>query len=83
MLWKVPLGYGILTSRSPHGYWNFPVLSVSLKYMTLTKVNEAVDLQIQVGRMAVFENIFESHTHMFKRLYPFDKKCLNDLQKLT
>ena len=27
MLWKIPLGYGILKSRSPHGYWNFPVFS--------------------------------------------------------
>ena len=35
--------------------------SVSLKFMALTKFNWAIDLQIQIGRMAVFENIL-SHT---------------------
>ena len=32
-LWKIPLGYGILKSCSPQGYWKFPFSSISLKYM--------------------------------------------------
>ena len=36
-------------------------LVVSLKYMAFTKFSWAIDLQIQIARMAVFENI-QSHT---------------------
>ena len=43
------------------GYWNFPVFSISLKYMVTTKCNRAICLQIQhvqIAQMAVFENIY-------------------------
>ena len=39
MLWKIPLGYGISKSHCPHGYWDFPFFSKSLKYMASTKFN--------------------------------------------
>ena len=57
MLWKIPLGYGILESCSPHGHWNFSVFSILLKYMAMTKFNRATDLQIQIAQMAVLKNI--------------------------
>ena len=56
-LWKILLGYGNLKSHSPYGYWNFPVFSISLKYMASTKFIRVIDLQIQIVQMAVFENI--------------------------
>ena len=57
MLWKIPLGYKMSRSHSPHGYWDFPVFSISLKYMASTKFTRAIDLQIQIARIAVLENI--------------------------
>ena len=35
MLWKIPLGYAILKSCSPHGCWNFSAFSILLKYMAM------------------------------------------------
>ena len=61
MLQKIPLGYGILKYCSPQGYWNFSDFSISLKDIAMIKFDRAADLQIQIARMAVLENI-QSHT---------------------
>ena len=61
MLWKTPLGYGILKFCSPHGYWNFSVFLIWSKYMATTISNRAIDLQIRIARMAALKNI-QSHT---------------------
>ena len=57
MLWKIPLGYEILNSCSPHGHWNFSVFLILLIYMAMMKFIWAIYLQIQIGQMAVLENI--------------------------
>ena len=57
MLWKIPRGYEILKSSSPHGYWNFSDFSIPYKYMPLTNLSRAVDFQIQIAQMAGLENI--------------------------
>ena len=56
MLWKIPLGYGILNLVA-HMAIEISQFFVSLKYMATTKFNRAVDLQIGIARMAVLENI--------------------------
>ena len=40
----------------PHGYWKLSFF-VSLKNMATTKVNQAIDFQIQIAPVAVLENI--------------------------
>ena len=56
MLWKIPLGYGILKSYSPDGFLNFSVFN-SIEIYGPTNFNRAVDLQIQIAQMAGLENI--------------------------
>ena len=57
ILWKILLGFGILKSCSPHGYWNFSVFSIVLKYMAPTNFNRAVDLKIQIDQSAVLKDM--------------------------
>ena len=61
MLWKIPLGYGILNLVAHMAIETSQFFSIWLKYMATIKFNQAIDLQIWIAQMAVLENI-QSHT---------------------
>ena len=56
MLWKIPLGYGILKSCNPNGYWNFSFFYI-IELYGHEKFQSGIDPRIQKAQMAVLENI--------------------------